>query len=250
MRQRIVLALIGTVALTMAGCAAEEETPTASSPSPEATASPASTAQKPFAKPLVAQKPTVPTAIPGLIQSTNPDERARQVQANLQAKATTRDPFAGLPPTLPKAKPATVPTKVPTVSKLPQGRTQPLSPSTPPPPSSLPPQPGLPGSPTAIGSPGPSIAALPEQPKATLANEVEVSGVIQVGGVTQAIVRAPNEPTSRYVRVGQRLSDGQILVKRIEMNAAGSPVVVLEENGIEVSRSVGERAKAVETKTT
>jgi hypothetical protein len=83
------------------------------------------------------------------------------------------------------------------------------------------------------------IKTLPPLPTANLANAVEVSGVVMVGGVAQAIVKAPNEETSRYVRVGQRLSNGQVLVKRIEMNGGSDPIVILEENGVEVSRAVG-----------
>jgi hypothetical protein len=65
--------------------------------------------------------------------------------------------------------------------------------------------------------------------------------VIQIGNEPQAIVKAPNEATSRYVKVGQRLSQGQVLVKRIEMNDGSEPVVILEENGIEVAKMVGDR---------
>jgi hypothetical protein len=87
----------------------------------------------------------------------------------------------------------------------------------------------------------PSIAALPPLPQPTLAQSVEVSGVIQVGNEARAIVKAPNEATSRYVTVGQRLSNGQILVKRIEMNTGSEPVVVLEQYGIEVGKRVGDK---------
>jgi hypothetical protein len=55
------------------------------------------------------------------------------------------------------------------------------------------------------------------------------------------IVRVPSEPTSRYVKVGQRLSNGQVLVKRVDLNSGGDPIVILEENGVEVAKSVGEK---------
>jgi hypothetical protein len=42
------------------------------------------------------------------------------------------------------------------------------------------------------------------------------------------------------VREGQTIANGQVLVKRIEVQESGEPVVVLEENGIEVSRRIGE----------
>ncbi|WP_146141108.1 hypothetical protein [Stenomitos frigidus] len=52
-------------------------------------------------------------------------------------------------------------------------------------------------------------------------------------------MKAPNEASSRYVHPGQRLSNGQILVKRVEMSAGSAPLVILEENGIEVVRTIG-----------
>ncbi|MCD8488701.1 MAG: hypothetical protein LRZ84_18665 [Desertifilum sp.] len=109
--------------------------------------------------------------------------------------------------------------------------------------------PGLPDltpAPTIARVPGtePPVAALPSLglpalPDPDLANAVEVTGVIQFGGTAQAIVRAPLEPSSRYVGVGARLSNGQVLVKRIEMNSGATPVVILEQNGVEVAKPVG-----------
>ena len=84
---------------------------------------------------------------------------------------------------------------------------------------------------------------MPPIPQPTLARQVEVTGVVKVGNTVQAIVKAPNEPTTRYVGVGQMLSNGRILVKRIEINAGSEPIVVLEENGIEVSVMVGSSKK-------
>ncbi len=86
------------------------------------------------------------------------------------------------------------------------------------------------------------LPQLPPPPQPTLAQAVEVTGVIQIRGVTHAIIKAPNEPFSRYVKAGQYLSGGQVLVKRINMNSGPEPVVVLEQLGIEVSRGVGEPA--------
>ncbi|MBD2540671.1 hypothetical protein [Coleofasciculus sp. FACHB-SPT36] len=91
-----------------------------------------------------------------------------------------------------------------------------------------------------IPAPAPLLPKLPPLPEPNLARSVEVTGVVQVGGEPQAIVRVPNEP-SRYVGVGQRLSNGQVLVKRIEVNNGASPVVILEQYGREVARRVGEK---------
>ncbi|MEG5030413.1 hypothetical protein QUB36_25680 [Microcoleus sp. AT8-B1] len=87
----------------------------------------------------------------------------------------------------------------------------------------------------------PAVPAPPPPPSTDLATGTEVSGVVKVGNETQVIVKVPNEPTSRYVKVGQRLSNGQVLVKRVEIKPGADPVVILEENGVEVAKGVGEK---------
>jgi hypothetical protein len=57
-----------------------------------------------------------------------------------------------------------------------------------------------------------------------------------IGNENFAVVQTASG--SQYVRAGQRLANGQVLVKRIDMRG-NDPTVVLEENGIEVSRPVG-----------
>jgi hypothetical protein len=82
-------------------------------------------------------------------------------------------------------------------------------------------------------------SVLPPPPQPELAKAVFVSGVVVVGNEPQAIIKVPNEPTSRYVQSGQRLANG-VLIKRIEMNEGSEPIVILEQYGIEVTRMVGE----------
>ena len=74
-----------------------------------------------------------------------------------------------------------------------------------------------------------------------LAQDVVVTGVVKIGSVTQAIVKAPNERFSRHVRAGQYLSNGLVLVKRIDTKST-PPIVVLEQSGREVSKRVGQGA--------
>jgi hypothetical protein len=62
--------------------------------------------------------------------------------------------------------------------------------------------------------------------------------VVKVGNETQVIVKVPNEPTSRYVKIGQRLSNGQVLVKRVDLKEGADPIVILEQNGVEVAKAV------------
>ncbi|WP_445176817.1 hypothetical protein [Microcoleus sp.] len=96
----------------------------------------------------------------------------------------------------------------------------------------------------------PVVPAPPPPPSTDLATGTEVSGVVKVGNETQVIVKVPNEPTSRYVKIGQRLSNGQVLVKRVDIKAGADPVVILEENGVEVAKAVGEKPPSREQKPT
>ncbi len=73
------------------------------------------------------------------------------------------------------------------------------------------------------------------------AKAVEVSGVIEVDGKTQVIVKLPNESFSRYVNVGDRIASSNIIVKRIEDRGTISPTIVLSEGGAEVSHKIGEK---------
>ena len=86
------------------------------------------------------------------------------------------------------------------------------------------------------------IAALPRVPQPVIAQAVSVSGVIQLGNEPYAILRSGSEP-ERYVKVGDRIAGGSVRVKRIE-TLAFEPKVILEENGIEVSKPVTASAPA------
>jgi hypothetical protein len=87
----------------------------------------------------------------------------------------------------------------------------------------------------------PAVSASPLSPTSA-ANAIEVSGIVHAGESVSAIVQVPGEPTSRYVTAGDYLAGGSVFVKRIEV--AGDPVVILEQNGVEVIRSVGSSAVA------
>ena len=80
----------------------------------------------------------------------------------------------------------------------------------------------------------------PEEFEPTLARDVVVSGLFQANGRTRIIVQAPDESSSRYVEVGQYLSNGQILVKRIDASAFPGPTIILEQAGVEVAKTIGE----------
>jgi len=251
MRRLSTITFVGMLALTTVGCSSDSEkssTPTSSAPQP---------APKVFDKPPMVNQPlpgAISLAPPVLIQPTNGNQRAKQVQKGRQ------DPFAGLfaqaGPSVPGTVtiPGTVPggqQTVPVGSGSPRPNRERQNSGSNPSRQSSNPNRGNTGSQASSDQsmplppvvPDSSIEPVspppPQEPE--LASNVAVTGVIQIGNETQAIVQVPNEGTSRYVRVGQRLSNGQVLVKRIEMNQGSEPIVILEEYGIEVARAVGDK---------
>ncbi len=256
MYKRSLVVCAGVLVVGLSGCTVGEDT-TASNPSPSPSESPAATQS--FNNPVVKEKKAASKGgagdrVPGLLKSTDPAERAKQVQAKINK--SSKDPFSSLPPVISFKTPAgnearpSDPEPNPGGGQSPSGSMPPVN--TPAPRPSIPDFPRVATKPspkpTVIGRPlganPPKIAVLPPVLEPTLAKAVEVTGVVIINGVPQAIIKAPNEATTRYVQAGQRLSNGQILVKRIEMNGGSDPVVILEQNGVEVSRAVGEKPPA------
>jgi hypothetical protein len=251
--RHVLLIASATLSVAAAGCdfisglgggePSTEESPVVVSPVPSPTGQPASPT---FNQPTVQQKPSgiLP---PDLISSTDPNQRVQQVDGDRS------DPFALLP-TTPSVQLAEGATPAPTtgVTGAAPTTTTGTSPQTRR--TAQAPRPRATGGARGRGSsPAPNranrtpakpapkspIAAAPPRPQPVLANAVQVTGVVQIGNQAYAIVNAPNEPTSRYVQEGQRLAGGQVLVRRIDTNRA-EPVVILEQNGYEVVRAVGE----------
>jgi DNA mismatch repair ATPase MutL len=75
-------------------------------------------------------------------------------------------------------------------------------------------------------------------PSTDLARAVEVKGVMQVGERLAAIVQESDEKISRSVSAGEYLSNGAVLVKRIHLGSNEEPLVILEQNGVEVIKPV------------
>ncbi|MDZ8260865.1 hypothetical protein [Nostoc sp. ChiQUE01b] len=248
---KITIAAILTLAI--AGCASED-TQQAINPVPiPKIAKKSPPAAQSFKNPVIPAKQVsqVNLASVNLIQSTNATERARE----LVISKNRSDPFAeifgqtvpgmaktsGRPvPVLPKLPTATiVKLKLPTrsialnpkknnVSSLPKKVNPTLT-------SVLPKVlPQVVPNPTLV-----SVLPPPAQPE--LARAVVVTGVVLISKEPQAIIKVPDEPTSRYVQAGQRLANG-VLIKRIEMNQGYNPIVILEQYGIEVAKMVGEGA--------
>lgn len=236
MRRIALITVIGILALWTAGCGGGDDAADTPSPDPNAAAPQAApqapdAATDPAAGDAVADAPEGEVAVPPppqgnlppeLIASTDPDQRLQQIQTErpdpfegvtIEARVEPVDDGRGAVTTTQRNRLAPVPDLVG------DGELAPI--------------PDLVGNGRRTAEPVP-----PPPPQPSLARAVQVTGVVQIGTEPHALVQAPNEPHSRYVRVGDRLSNGAVLVKRIDMRGA-EPVVVLEEVGVEVPLTVG-----------
>jgi hypothetical protein len=132
--------------------------------------------------------------------------------------------------TTPKPLPFGPQRTVPTLPSLTTAQVPdlPALPNTPTPPSWRDPNPPPPPPPPR---PRPVAAQpfVPPPPSTDLAQGMEVTGVLQVGDQTKIILKAPTEPSTRYVNVGQLVSNGQVLVKRVKFDPGGEPIVIFEQ---------------------
>jgi hypothetical protein len=226
MKKPLSVLSIAAIALFLGSCGSSEQAASPPSqpqtatqtPQPNPSPSPAATPDAKTPSPTKTSPST--TAVTGLIPSTNPNQRRQKIAQG------RKDPF-GFVPVQPQLKALPMPEQTSPGATIPQPSPQRIV--TNPPNRNLSRQPGK----TVTLPP-----SLPPQPE--LAQGVAISGIIDVGGAPQIIVKAPGERVSRYVQVGDYLSNGQVLVKRIERYQSPSPVVVLEELGQEVFKEVGE----------
>jgi hypothetical protein len=244
-------AILSTLALT--GCTiGDTPTATTNTSSPQPTAAQTKKPEnvpEPFKNPIVSITPLVPPgSVASLIQPTNSTERLIVVQKGRTdpfgqivdqiGSRNTGSPGAKIAvPTLPPLPTAIQPKPIPIPIKT---TTKPL-PTLPKKPAQIASKPVIKKVlPTVLAGsvPSPQLKTiLPPAPQPETARAVVVSGVIVIGKVAQAIVKVPDEPTSRYVRTGQRLVNG-VLVKRIEMAQSANPTVIFEQYGIEVPKQV------------
>lgn len=213
-------AALVTISLLMGGCSLlfstdePESEPVAESP-PQPTPEPLATPQ--------------PQANPILIRPTNPEQRLRELKSGRvdPFRALVSTPATTTSATLAKADPGT--TAVKTYTRPDTGSRSQASKSTPSPKRFVIP-------PSRSGG---SDLSLPTLPQPDLARGVQVTGIVSVAGVPRAIVKAPGEAVSRSVSSGERLANGQVLVKRIDLNGS-EPLVILEQYGTEVAVGVGD----------
>lgn len=232
---------LSAATLLLTSCASDSGTNQAAAPStvqpvasPSAAPSPGS---QTFSQPVIPAAPvTNKVSVPGLVQPTHAKARIPQITSGRQ------DPFAAIAtsPIIVPSQNTSAAKPVPKLPPIPKATTTvpaaPAAPVAPAPAIALAPLPPLQSAP-------PDLSALPPAPApvspTSVAAAIEVTGVMQVGQKVSAIVQVPGEQTSRYVGTGDYLANGKVLVKRIQIESSGEPIVILEQNGVEVAKSVG-----------
>ncbi len=148
-----------------------------------------------------------------LIPTTDKEGRIQELERNIDADSKqSRDPFT-----------STI------INPVPKLETLLIKPKAPP---KL--QPAI----VVRTNPKKTIVAPPPPPDTSAAQGTAVTGTVEIGGTVYAIIKAFGEANPRNVRVGQTISSGKVLVKRIDTNSE-PPIIVLQQNGVEVIRAVG-----------
>ena len=216
------IALMIGVATLLGGCPSEPPPPPqAAQPTPPPVQPPPEVASK-------APPSTTALVVPGLIPAANGDKQKSQVVVG------RADPFALIPI---KPKVTIDPSRTDKINN--QGEPGSKSAS----PEAIAPNFPAPNLPFPVPFTPPSP---PAPPQPTEANQVLVSGIIQLPTSAIAIVRAPGERTVRSVAPGATLSNGQVLVKAIYANP-DNPIVILEQYGIQVTKKLGAAAQPPQT---
>jgi len=208
---------VGSVALLLVGCPASNQANQSSPPTQETpTPSPSPPAAQPtaFSNPVQpATKPTTPR-VAGLIPATDPDQKRAEINRGRS------DPFAPFP-------------LQPNITIIEEEK----------PPAGTPAATAAAPASASVGNrptPGrPIVKAPPPPPQPTEAEEVQVSGIVQLPTTAMAIVKAPGEATERRVIPGSTLSNGLILVKAIDTNP-DNPYIVLQQRGRTITRRLGD----------
>ncbi|MBW4655744.1 MAG: hypothetical protein KME20_22290 [Kaiparowitsia implicata GSE-PSE-MK54-09C] len=239
---RLALMLVcGAMSLVVSACGGRSPSQQAQSTPP--TVPPAPTLEESGASPTgrVPSRAVQPAL--AALPTADRGGRSRPTPSSLPEQAGRNNPFSSVTD-------AAVLVNVPTMT---EALTQPLMPqvaptaqpmpavsslAVPPPPPALTtvPIPAQMPAPTVEGSS--SSISLPSRPPQLLANRIQVTGMVQVGDRLAVITETPGDATSRTVSVGDYLGEGQVLVKRIEMDGL-EPLIVLEEQGQEIMRTLG-----------
>ncbi|NET48728.1 MAG: hypothetical protein F6K09_08380 [Merismopedia sp. SIO2A8] len=161
--------------------------------------------QRPHSSPFVASGPSSGASLPTLSLPAPP-------------RTVTPIPLAPQPiATAPTSQPSSEPSQTIAVAPLPES---PLS-----------------GASLPESSPAESLSS-----SGTISSALEFSGVVQVGDQINIIVQEPGRTSSRYIQVGDRVANGQFVVKAVDFSRGPTPAVILDQAGTETIYWVGSPA--------
>lgn len=208
--------MIAGTALLLVSCRSNRTRQAIVQPSPQA-----------FVQPVVTAKPPTATIkVPGMIPTTDSKTLLKPV-----AVSSTRDPFAAPTTDLQATvipRNAIAQRRATITAKSSVGST----------PVTLSHPPYNPMPQTVSVHPLPTIPVTPPPPTRTpVADGIAFTGVIQAGNQISAIVE-DTDGTVRSVQAGEKLANGEVTVKRINLDA-DDPAIVLVQNGVEFIKTVG-----------
>ncbi len=236
------IASLGVATLVLTSCGNNRAVNNSSSPAEPVAQAPVSPAfEKPTIPAASAFLPTIP--VKGMIQTTSSKARLSQISTTGR-----RDPFSAILPAsiqLPPQKTAQSPVNPTQTSAKPAVKKLPVQVV----PRTIAQAPRLPSLSPIVALPPLPIAQTPMTialiSRTSLADAVQITGVVQIGGKAIAIIQSPQEGTARYVKPGDYIANGSVLLKRIIMSKTGEPTIVLQQNGVEVTKSVGSTGQIV-----
>jgi len=232
--------MVLSIGLVMGGCAGQPPSSTsqadpgaATSPEPEQVAQVART------EPIASPSPEG-----NLPEELDPSQEV--LQRLPQANAGRANPFGAIAPGPIQVRPRTPSPEAAAAANLPAppiivnpAAVNPAAPpvaSAPLPATPLPPVPVVPASPSSGAAPpgAPAVAA----PPPSLASQIRISGIVQIGNQLNVLVEVPNGGGSRPVRVGEDIVTGRVRLARVDVSANQEPQIVLEEGGVETIKTV------------
>ncbi|HIK17143.1 MAG TPA: hypothetical protein IGS53_17895 [Leptolyngbyaceae cyanobacterium M33_DOE_097] len=260
MNKKQFFALAGLGSLLVGCNQASQQAETPAPANQPVTTQPQAVDENRFNQPVIQQGNAPAPKVPGLLQATNAKLRVPAIPKGRS------NPFAPInsgvlknPTSVAAVTTANVPPKSNQTNLWASNGRQPIVAPLPPV-SLLPPLPAVKNSPARPGQtsfPNSNTANLPTLPvpgtgglppldipvappsRTALADSIEITGVVQVRGKWHVIVKEPRAESSRYVAVGDRIAGGKVLIKRIINERGADPSVVLQQDGIDITKPVG-----------
>ena len=215
MKKITLLGLLAILAISIEGCTIGSKNKESTTPKPTTTKNLSATPNQSKEAEKESDN-TRPQRVSGLIPATNPDVR---VSGSVRGR---QDPFAlvSIKPEIKKVEKGSRRTSEGNFPRSRRGNTVPTIDSL--------------SDPDSLGNQAKNSGLI-------LAEQVIVTGIAKLNGRTKVIVKAPDEAYARHVGIGEYVSNGKVLVKRVEGLNSATPKVILQQKGVEIRKAIGEQ---------